>query len=78
MTRSAWRRKRAGRARQSGAISNPAHCRAVIEAAASPFGRVNVLVNNAAFQRTHSWIEKISDEEWDHTFDVNSAPRRAT
>ena len=29
------------------------------------FGRVDVLVNNAAYQMTHENIEDITDEEWD-------------
>ena len=54
-----------------GDISDPAHCRAIIAKAAEEFGRIDVLVNNAAFQMTHETIEEIPDEEWDHTFAVN-------
>ena len=35
------------------------------------FGRIDVLVNNAAFQMTHEHLEDIPDEEWVMTFDVN-------
>ena len=35
------------------------------------FGRIDVLVNNAAYQMTHDDLEEISDEEWDHTFATN-------
>src|SRR5204863_569408 len=35
------------------------------------FGRVDILVNNAAFQMTHESLEEISDEEWDHTLALN-------
>ena len=50
---------------------DPAHCRAVIDRAVEEFGRVDVLVNNAAFQMSHETLEEIPDEEWDHTFATN-------
>ena len=37
----------------------------------SEFGKLDILVNNAAFQRTYEKIEDISAEEWDRTFRVN-------
>ena len=55
----------------AGDLADPAHCRAVVERAVDTFGRVDVLVNNAAFQMTHESLDEISDEEWDHTFAVN-------
>jgi NAD(P)-dependent dehydrogenase (short-subunit alcohol dehydrogenase family) len=54
-----------------GDLSDPAHCRAVIQRAVEEFGGIDVLVNNAAFQMTHQTLEEISDEEWDHTFKLN-------
>jgi len=54
-----------------GDLADPAHCRAVIERAVNEFGRINVLVNNAAFQMSHEAIEDIPDDEWDYTFQVN-------
>ena len=54
-----------------GDISDAAHCREIVERAVSAFGRIDVLVNNAAFQMTHDSIEEIPDEEWDYTFKVN-------
>ena len=54
-----------------GDLANPAHCRAVIERAVNEFGRIDVLVNNAAFQMSHESIEDIPDDEWDYTFQVN-------
>jgi NAD(P)-dependent dehydrogenase (short-subunit alcohol dehydrogenase family) len=55
----------------AGDLSDPARCRAVIDAAVAAFGRVDVLVSNAAQQRTHDKLEDISDEEWDQTLAVN-------
>lgn len=54
-----------------GDLADPAHCRAVIERAVNEFGRIDVLVNNAAFQMSHEAIEDIPDDEWDYTFQVN-------
>jgi hypothetical protein len=54
-----------------GDIADPAHCRAIIERAVQEFGRIDVLVNNAAQQMSHESIDEISDEEWQRTFAVN-------
>jgi NAD(P)-dependent dehydrogenase (short-subunit alcohol dehydrogenase family) len=54
-----------------GDISDPAHCRAIIAKAVDEFGRVDVLVNNAAFQMSHQTVEEIPDEEWDFTLATN-------
>jgi NAD(P)-dependent dehydrogenase (short-subunit alcohol dehydrogenase family) len=35
------------------------------------FGQLDILVNNAAFQRTYTDIGDISTEEWDRTFRTN-------
>jgi len=56
-----------------GDIADAAHCRAVIDRAVREFGRVDVLVNNAAFQRTYQSLDQIPDEEWDYTFRTNIA-----
>jgi NAD(P)-dependent dehydrogenase (short-subunit alcohol dehydrogenase family) len=55
----------------SGDLADPAHCREVIEKAVSEFGRMDVLVSNAAFQMDHPTLEEIPDEEWDRTIAVN-------
>ncbi|MFC0531861.1 SDR family oxidoreductase [Phytohabitans kaempferiae] len=54
-----------------GDVADPAYCRAVVELAVAEFGRIDVLVNNAAYQMTHETVEEVSDEEWQYTFDVN-------
>jgi hypothetical protein len=54
-----------------GDIADPAHCRAIIDRAVQEFGRIDVLINNAAQQMTHESIAEISDEEWQRTFAVN-------
>jgi NAD(P)-dependent dehydrogenase (short-subunit alcohol dehydrogenase family) len=54
-----------------GDLADKAVCRALVDKAVQEFGRIDVLVNNAAFQMTHDSIEDIPDEEWEHTFAVN-------
>lgn len=54
-----------------GDISSADHCRMIVARAVEEFGRVDILVNNAAYQNTFSSIDELSDEEWEHTFAVN-------
>lgn len=54
-----------------GDIANPAHCNAIVDKAVEAFGRLDVLVNNAAYQMTYPSLDEITDEEWDKTFDTN-------
>ena len=54
-----------------GDIADPAHCRAIVDQAVAAFGRIDVLVNNAAHQATFAKAEDISDDEWQTTFAVN-------
>jgi hypothetical protein len=55
----------------AGDLSDPAHCRSVIQRAIDEFGRLDVLVSNAAYQMHRDSIEEIPDEEWDHTLATN-------
>ncbi|WP_304615565.1 SDR family oxidoreductase [Paracoccus sp. (in: a-proteobacteria)] len=52
-------------------LSDAENCREVITRTAERFGRIDILVNNAAHQRSFSRIEDISDEEWRYTFATN-------
>jgi len=54
-----------------GDVKDPGHCRQLIARAVDEFGKLDILVNNAAYQMTHKSIDEISDEEWDHTFRTN-------
>ncbi|EYT52806.1 NAD(P)-dependent oxidoreductase [Kocuria sp. WN036] len=54
-----------------GDLSDPAHCRAVVDRAVQEFGRIDVLVSNAAYQMSRDSLDEISDEEWDYTFRLN-------
>jgi NAD(P)-dependent dehydrogenase (short-subunit alcohol dehydrogenase family) len=57
--------------RLPGDIRDEAHCQQMIERAFDEFKRLDVLVNNAAFQMTHDSIEEFSTEEFDRTFKTN-------
>jgi NAD(P)-dependent dehydrogenase (short-subunit alcohol dehydrogenase family) len=54
-----------------GDVSRPQHCRDIIARAVSEFGRVDILVANAAYQMTRTSLEEIPDEEWDYTLATN-------
>jgi NAD(P)-dependent dehydrogenase (short-subunit alcohol dehydrogenase family) len=55
----------------AGDVQDPRHCRRLVDRAVQEFGKLDILVNNAAYQMTYSDVEEISDEEWDHTFRTN-------
>jgi hypothetical protein len=54
-----------------GDISKAAHCRSIVDTAVAEFGRLDILVNNAAYQMSHQSLDEVTDEEWEHTFAVN-------
>ncbi len=54
-----------------GDISQQSHCRELVQRAVNEFGRLDILVNNAAMQCTHESLDEISAEEWDQTFRTN-------
>lgn len=55
----------------AGDIKDEKHCNELVAHAFEAFGRLDVLVNNAAHQATIDRIEDISAEEWDVTFRTN-------
>jgi NAD(P)-dependent dehydrogenase (short-subunit alcohol dehydrogenase family) len=54
-----------------GDITDRQHCRDLVAKTADVFGRIDVLVNNAAYQMTYDKLEDISDDEWDKTYSTN-------
>jgi NAD(P)-dependent dehydrogenase (short-subunit alcohol dehydrogenase family) len=56
---------------QPGDVADETYCRSLVDRAVGEFGKLDILVNNAAMQRTHDSIEEISSEEWDRTFRTN-------
>lgn len=54
-----------------GDLGNADQCTAIVADTVEKFGRIDVLVNNAAFQMTYDSLEDIPDEDWLKTFNVN-------
>ena len=54
-----------------GDVSDPAFCNRAVAQTLRKFGRLDILVNNAAFQKRQEGLEKLSEEQWDKTFRTN-------
>ncbi len=54
-----------------GDIGQPDVCSEIADRAVEEFGGIDLLVNNAAYQRTYAKLEEIPDEEFEETFRVN-------
>jgi hypothetical protein len=65
--------ERAGRRAElvRGDLADAGHCRSLVSRTVDSLGGIDVLVNNAAFQRTYDKLEDIPDEEWDRHWQVN-------
>ncbi|GAA4861749.1 SDR family oxidoreductase [Actinomycetospora straminea] len=57
--------------RVPGDLTDPQACRDLVARTVDAFGRLDVLVNNAAFQMVRERLEDIPDEEWDRTIATN-------
>jgi len=54
-----------------GDLADREHCAAVVEQTVAVLGGLDILVNNVATQTPVDKPEDITDEQWQHTFDVN-------
>jgi NAD(P)-dependent dehydrogenase (short-subunit alcohol dehydrogenase family) len=54
-----------------GDIGDAEHCREIVRKTVESFGRIDVLVNNAAYQTYIENVQDISDAEWEKTLAVN-------
>ncbi len=54
-----------------GDICDPSHCEALVERTRAELGTLDILVNNAAFQKVAASFDAITIEEWDRTFKTN-------
>ncbi|QDY42325.1 glucose 1-dehydrogenase [Candidatus Pantoea soli] len=55
----------------AGDITEAAHCRSIVAQTAERFGKIDIVVNNAAFQMTRQSLDEISDDEFDRTMKTN-------
>lgn len=55
----------------SGDVADPEFCRAAVEETMDAFGRLDVLVNNAAFQEHVDRFEDLDEEHFDRTIKTN-------
>ncbi|MET0321570.1 MAG: SDR family NAD(P)-dependent oxidoreductase, partial [Duganella sp.] len=55
----------------AGDVADPAHCQALVDRTVSELGQLDIVVNNAAFQKGADSIDEISVEDWQRHFNVN-------
>ncbi len=55
----------------AGDVTRPQFCREAVEKVVQEFGKLDILVNNAAFQQHQAGLEDVTEEQWDTTFKTN-------
>lgn len=55
----------------SGDVTDPKVCKKFVEQTVEKFGKLDILVNNAAFQQHQESLEDVTEEQWDRTFKTN-------
>ncbi|HET9447390.1 MAG TPA: glucose 1-dehydrogenase [Steroidobacteraceae bacterium] len=55
----------------AGDVQDEEHCRGLVQRAVERFGKLDILVNNAAFQEAADTLEEIPSEVFDRTFRTN-------
>jgi NAD(P)-dependent dehydrogenase (short-subunit alcohol dehydrogenase family) len=54
-----------------GDVASPLYAEAALGRVVKELGRLDILVNNAAFQQHQERLEDVTDEQWDRTFRTN-------
>jgi NAD(P)-dependent dehydrogenase (short-subunit alcohol dehydrogenase family) len=54
-----------------GDVTDPRYCTDAVAQTVRELGKLDILVNNAAFQQHQEKLEDVTDEQWDHTFKTN-------
>jgi NAD(P)-dependent dehydrogenase (short-subunit alcohol dehydrogenase family) len=54
-----------------GDVRDEKFCREAVEQTVREYGKLDILVNNAAFQQHQKKLEDVSEEQWDRTFKTN-------
>jgi NAD(P)-dependent dehydrogenase (short-subunit alcohol dehydrogenase family) len=52
-------------------LTGPKVCKDVVKRTVDEFGKLDILVNNAAFQQHQESLDDLTEEQWDHTFRTN-------
>jgi NAD(P)-dependent dehydrogenase (short-subunit alcohol dehydrogenase family) len=55
----------------AGDIQDEAHCQALVERTVAEFGKLDILVNNAAFQNVVESIQDLASADWERAFRTN-------
>lgn len=55
----------------AGDVTDPKFCEKAVSEALKKFGKLDILVNNAAFQKHQKTLDEVSLEQWDKTFKTN-------
>jgi NAD(P)-dependent dehydrogenase (short-subunit alcohol dehydrogenase family) len=55
----------------SGDVRDPKVCKKLVDQTVKEFGKLDILVNNAAFQQHQESIEDLTEDQWDRTFKTN-------
>jgi len=54
-----------------GDVRDSKACKKLVEQTVREFGKLDILVNNAAFQQHQESLEDVTEEQWDNTFKTN-------
>ncbi len=54
-----------------GDIREKSHCESLVSRTVSEFGKLDILVSNAAFQSTYDRVKDIPDEDWHRAIETN-------
>lgn len=54
-----------------GDVRDPDFCAKAVQSVVDSFDRLDILVNNAAYQQTAGSLMEVSEEQWDHAFRTN-------
>jgi NAD(P)-dependent dehydrogenase (short-subunit alcohol dehydrogenase family) len=52
-------------------VRDPKACKKLVEQTVDKLGKLDILVNNAAFQQHRKGLEEVTEEQWDQTFKTN-------
>ena len=55
----------------AGDVRNARVCRKLVANTVKKFGKLDILVNNAAFQQHQPGLEELTEQQWDRTFKTN-------